>query len=227
MITVADIRKQIWELSGQNVKVISKASGSVKITPGTVQYWSAVLRNVEELTHPAKRKKKTERLTKEQYDRYAAAHHRWFLIHRPNVCKDGFYLPPENPIVSTDSGFKSFIRDYLTWEGHFANITQNKGFAKTKTAPRAAGNGKVQQIVTGTTWIPSTGKNGMQDIDANLKHPAHQYGIPWKIECKTKNDKHSDHQSEFGKLVQQTGGVWSEVWSVEDFYRQYDQLTLS
>jgi hypothetical protein len=226
MISIPDIRARIWEAANQSVEIIDKAKRGIKITEGTAEYYKAVLRNVETAVAPKRRHKVNTRLSADEYKRFAAAHYKHYCVKYPNVVKDGFYLPPENPIVSTDSGFKSFIRDYITWEGHFANITQNKGFQKTKTAPRAAGNGKVQQIVTGTTWIPSTMKNGTQDIDANLKHPAHQYGIPWKIECKTKNDKHSDHQSEFGKLVQQTGGVWSEVWSVEDFYLQYDQLLL-
>jgi hypothetical protein len=141
--------------------------------------------------------------------------------------KDGHTLDPLFTDVFTDKGLKEFIKNFLNWSGHFANITDNKGTKHITTAPKADLNGKVHTVVTGEIWHHSSGKKGMQDIDANLKHPSHQFGIPWKIEAKTPNDRRRDHQDEYGKLVAETGGVYSRVKGVVDFFRQYDELMVS
>jgi len=39
-------------------------------------------------------------------------------------------------------------------------------------------------------------------------------------------DTHKEHQKEFGKIVQKTGGVYSVVRDAEDFFSQLDKLLL-
>lgn len=158
--------------------------------------------------------------------RYNQAHYDYQCRMFPSVVKDGHYTPPVFPKLHTDKGFKDFIANFLKWSGHFANITHNKGWAKEKTAPKYnLLTGTVQQVLTGKKqWNFSSGTNGMQDVDANLKHPNHKFGIPWKIECKTPNDWTKDNQIEYGDMVMQTGAIWSVVKSAEDFFAQYDKI---
>lgn len=159
--------------------------------------------------------------------RYEQAHLRYYQDNYPSVCKDGHYPGIKYPDTKRTNGLQDLIINYLTWMGHFANRTNNKGTARPKFAPRYnLSSGKVEQIVTGTQYLKSTSKKGMQDIDCNLKHHAHPYGIPWKIEVKNRHtrDKASTEQDAYAVKVQATGGVYSRVVDDVSFFEQYDGL---
>lgn len=164
---------------------------------------------------------------KSMQQRYQQAHLKWFQRETPLTYKDGHYLPQRYPALHTSNGLQDLCINYLKWMGHFANRTNNKGTARTKYAPRFnLSTGKLDQIIFGMQYIKSTSKKGMQDIDCNLKHPRHEYGIPWKIEvkCKTTKDTQSDDQKSFAAKVIKTGAVYSLVRTDEDFFSQYDGL---
>lgn len=164
---------------------------------------------------------------KSMQQRYQQAHLRWSQQETPNVVKDGFYLPPKYPAIHTSNGITDLVMNYLKWMGHFSNRTNNIGRSRAKVAPRfSLATGKIEQIVTGTIYIKSTSKKGMQDIDANLKHPSHSYGIPWKIEvkCRATRDTQKDEQIAYAAKVEATGAVYSLVRDDVDFFSQYDGL---
>lgn len=165
--------------------------------------------------------------TKSMQQRYQQAHLQWFQSQYPNGYKDGFYLPPKYPKIATSNGITDLVINYLKWMGHFANRTNNIGRTRAKVVPRYnLSSGKVESICVGTVYIKSTSKKGMQDVDANLKHPSHPYGIPWKIEvkCRATRDKPSDQQDTYAAMVKETGAAYSLVRDDVSFFEQYDGL---
>lgn len=224
-MTIAEIRAAIWAAAGQDKARVDRAITACQPREESILWYRRLLLHIE--LHPCRKQKSCrEQLTPEQRQRFIKAYHDWQAREHPVWVESGHTMDPIIPSVGTDKGLKEFIRDFLLWSGHFANITDNKGTKHVTTAPKADLNGNIHQVVTGSKWHRSTMANGTQDIDSNLKHPDHPYGIPWKIEAKTRNDKSRAHQSKFGKVVQRTGGVWSEVWGVEDFFLQYDRLMI-
>jgi hypothetical protein len=156
---------------------------------------------------------------------YQQAHEQWFQSEYPNAYKDGHYCAPKYPDAKTANGITKVITDYLFWTGHFANRTNNMGVAIKKQRPKMnIFSGKVENLENGVEYRKSSSMNGMQDIDVNLKHPNHIYGIPWKIEIKVGKDTHKDHQKKFGKKVAKTGAHYSVVRTPEDFFTQLNHL---
>lgn len=198
------LKEKIWEAAGKDLGKVNAAKAKAGPEDGTEKYWRKVYRIIK----PPKVKAKVDPT---HYERYNAAKRAYQSQEFPNWVKDGHYIEAEMPDTSTSNGLTSFIIDFLTWSGHFANRTGNEGrviVTEDKEVKR----------------IKSSSKNGMQDIDTNLKHPNHPFGIPWKIEIKVGRDKHWTHQIAFGELVKQTGGVYSVVRDPEDFFFQYDEL---
>lgn len=147
------------------------------------------------------------------YKRYRDAKYNHQSKEFPNWIANGHFIEPDKPDIGTSNGLTAFIVDFLTWSGHFANRTGNEGRVIIKA-------GKPVRI-------GSSSKNGMQDIDTNITHPNHRFGIPWKIEIKIGKDVHRANQKAFGLAVSKTGGHYSVVRTVEDFFEQYDKLLLA
>ncbi len=211
---IKDIKLQIWHLSGKSLEKVNQAREKVKGDPEALHYWETVLRRLTIIMQPVKKKAKPKtQLSDEQKKLYRDAKYNYHSKEFPNWVKDGHFIEPDYPDVGTSSGLQRFIIDFLTWNEHFANRTGNEG--------RVIKNKAGKDI-----RIPSSSKKGMQDIDANLKHPEHQFGIPWKIEIKIGADKQSDKQQRFESEVIKTGGVYSIVTSTTDFLLQYERLML-
>lgn len=154
-------------------------------------------------------KKPKARVSDEVYKRYRDAKYLYESENFPTWIKDGHFIEPDRP-TDDSNGIQNFIEDYLTWTGHFANRTGNEG-----------------RVLKDGTRIKSSSKNGMQDMDCNLKHPAHPFGIPWKVEVKAAKDTHKEHQKKYGAAVASTGAVYSVVKSCADFLEQFDKLLVS
>lgn len=153
-----------------------------------------------------KKKRKLAYVSDAAFKRYRDAKLAYETVKFPNWIRDGHFNEPDRPKEDTN-GLTGFCIDFLTWSGHFANRTGNEG-----------------RVLKDGTRIKSSSKLGMQDIDSNLKHSAHRFGIPWKIEIKAGKDTHKDHQKEYGKQVAVTGGVYSVVRNADDLLDQYDKL---
>lgn len=205
-LIIADIRAKIWKSAKQDKAKIQAAMDTVGDNDNSERYWKAVLRELKP------RKAPKLQLSDDHKQRYIRAYLDFQAREFPNWVKDGHALEPDIPDTGTANGLTNWICKYLFWTGHFANRTGNEGRVIEK-------DGK-------SIRIKSSSINGMQDIDCNLKHPAHQYGIPWKIEVKVKRDVHQEHQKDFGKRVNKTGGVYSVVRSVDDFFNQLENLLI-
>lgn len=203
-MTLLTAKQLIWDKCKRNLVTLQVAADKANVRlPITSQHEADKL--LESLDKKVNRKKAT--VPVDIIKRFNDAHHTWFKNKLPLTFNDGHYLEPKFPDTGTSNGLTNFIVDYLTWLGHFANRTGNEG-----------------RVLPDGTRIPSSSKNGMQDIDTNLKHPKHPFGIPWKIEIKIGKDTHKSHQKKFGELVKSTGAHYSVVKTVEDFLEQYDEL---
>lgn len=209
-MTIRDIKIQIWAIVDEDLGRVEAAIKFCGPKKDTEEYWQRVLHRVQ--TYKQKRKAPPKpKLTQEQIKRYRDAKYAYEQQEYIHWIADGHFIEPEIPNTATGNGLTEFILKYLNWSGHFANRTGNEGRVIIGE------DGKPKRI-------PSSSIDGMQDIDCNLEHPKHPFGIPWKIEVKTKNDTHKKHQKEFGEKVKKTGAVYSVVRSVEDFFSQYDRL---
>lgn len=207
---IPSLRSQIWEASGKSADVIQRCKAGIKLTEGSQPYYEALLRKVQEATKPIKRKRKYPPISEEAKRRYRDAKWSWYDKNLRVIIDDGHFIEPDKFPDNSANGITNYIEDFLGWLGHFANRTGNEGRVIIKDGEPLR--------------IPSASKNGMQDIDINLKHPAHPFGIPWKCEVKAEGDTHKTHQQDFGKKVSRTGGHYSVVRSVDDFLMQFDQL---
>lgn len=224
-MTIPDIRREIWTAAAGDTARIERAKTAIRFpVEPTEAHYRQLLAHLQCHTPRKKPKTRSAALPDHIKARYREAKLKHDTEHYPNLVKDGHFIEPAYPPVDTDKGGKEFIKNFLIWSGHHAAVTDNKGTRHVTTAPKADLNGKIHQVVTGAVWHRSTATNGQQDVDAVLKHPNHLYGIPWKIEYKTSRDKVRKQQEKYGRRVLQTGGVYSVVWGVEDFLKQYDEL---
>lgn len=202
-LIIDPIKKRIWEAANNDLKTVQAAMEKAGTNDNSEKYWKKVCR----ILKPPKKKVP---VSPDHLLRLREAKLKYETKEFPNWVADGHFLEPTPSDPNSTNGLTGWIVDYLTWSGHFANRTGNEGRVIKK-------NGK-------DIRISSSSKNGMQDIDTNLTHSAHKFGIPWKIEVKAGADTHKKKQIAFGEQVSKTGAVYSVVRNVEDFFEQYDRL---
>lgn len=209
-----------WNYPGWSLEKLQQAIAQ-DLKPMCVKGYTPPVETIETETIIA-----TTQYTKSSMkERYCKAHYDWAVLNTPNVVKDGYYLAPDYPDVKTSNGITNLVTNYLKWCGHFANRTNNQGQARKKEVEKFnIFSGKLEKITVGMTYTKSHSIKGMQDIDCNLKHPKHPYGIPWKIEIKAGRDRVSKDQDKFAVRVKNTGAVHSVITSDESFFAQVDQL---
>lgn len=204
-LIITDLKQRIWKAAKQDLAKVNAAIAKHAPNDNSEKFWKRVLQEFKRTKTPK------PVLSEEHKQRFVDAYLSFQGREFPNWVRDGHALKPDIPDTGTANGLTSFITKYLFWNGHFANRTGNEGrVIKDK-------NGDSKRI-------KSSSINGMQDIDCNIKHPSHPYGIPWKIEIKVGRDTHKNNQKDFGKLVSKTGGKYSVVRNVDDFFSQYDAL---
>lgn len=158
-------------------------------------------------------------------DRYIEANRQYVEREFPAFYSAKGWFKPTYPKVETANGMKELVVKYLTWMGHFSNRTNNMGTPRVKKVPKYnIFTEQVEEIVTGVDWTTSHSKKGMQDIDCNLKHSKHPFGIPWKIEIKVGRDKSSTAQKRFAPKVKKSGAIYSVIRTDAEFFNQYDEL---
>lgn len=138
-------------------------------------------------------------------ERYQDAHKVHFQKQYPQCFKDGFYpgMEPVLPDLATTNGITTFVQNYITWSGGYANRLNVSG----------------RQV--GETWIPSSTKKGTEDIDAMWQGKK----IAIEIKNATTNDKIRPDQVKQRKRIEAAGGVYIIVTGAENFLTQWDGIT--
>lgn len=138
-------------------------------------------------------------------ERYIAAHKQWFIINHPNGFRDGHYLIPKIPDLTKSNGITSFVQNYITWSGGYANRINVSGRK------------------VGGKWIKSSTKAGTEDIDAMWQGRK----IAIEIKNAATNDKLRPEQINQRSRIQAAGGIYIIVTSAESFFTEWDIITNS
>lgn len=205
------IRKQIWAASHQNTEVVESAKKGISLQRGSIPYWEAVLRRVEELMKPKRaRKPKTDPTTDASKARYREAKWEYECKFHPLWVKGNFsgsfFLEPDYPNCAEANGLTDFIVNYINWAGGNATRISSEGKAIVK-------NGEIIRI-------PSSTRNGTSDVKSTWR------GKPIYWEVKAGKDKPSPAQLKEQIRERRAGGEYLFVHNAEEFFLLLDSLSV-
>lgn len=199
--TILEVRKLIWSVSKSDTAIIEKAKQGIKLDTASVMYWEAVLRRVEELVKPVKRKvKKVDPTTQESKDRYRAAKYNYELQKFPAWINDGHFLEPDYPNCGESNGLTDWVMSYIKWKGGRSTRVSSAG-----------------RQVEGK-WIPGTTRKGSSDVSSTINGKS----VMWEI--KAGKDTPSPAQLKEQAKERAAGGEYFFVHSAEEFFVQWDSL---
>lgn len=144
-------------------------------------------------------KKQTVKISDEHFKRYRDAKYNHQSKQFPQWIKDGHFIEPDRPDISTANGLQSFIQDHATWMGCHAN--------RINTSGRKVGD----------KWITGTTKKGTADVALIIQ------GRSIHLEIKSGKDKPSDHQLKQQEQVRMAGGVYEFIHSPEEYFEVFDR----
>jgi hypothetical protein len=135
--------------------------------------------------------------------------------------EDGWYDKSDK----TANGLTRCIIDFLTWSGHQAERINTMGRRVDNKKEVKDVLGRVR-IVGSAEWQKGSGTKGSADISATIKPTWSDYGISVKIEVKIK-DRQSLDQKKYEQAINNAGGVYIIVRSMEDLIEWYDNFILN
>jgi hypothetical protein len=162
--------------------------------------------------------------------RYTKSHNDWCKRKSPAYYKaaGGDSMKVTYPKVTSSNGLTRAIINFLTWEGHHAERSNNMGRPIEKFAPKMnIFTGQVVQVANGMEWQKGTGTKGTSDIKADIVHYNYRFPIPVKIEVKWNKDRQSEGQKQYQQTIESKGGVYVIVKNIDDFFIWFDEFTLS
>jgi hypothetical protein len=144
-------------------------------------------------------KKKTVFITDEQFKRYRDAKYNYQATQFPQWIKDGHFIEPDRPDVSTANGLQSFITSHATWMGCHAN--------RINTVGRKVND----------KWITGTTKKGTADVALIIQ------GRSIHLEIKAGKDIASPQQLKQQEQVRKAGGVYEFIRTVDEYFAVFDR----
>jgi hypothetical protein len=82
----------------------------------------------------------------------------------------------------------------------------------------------IRRTVGSLTWIPGTGTKGSADIHASIPvNGSNGFAVSVKIEIKI-NDKQSEYQKEYQKTIENSGGIYLIIHSLQEFFNWWDNF---
>lgn len=203
---IQTLRENIWKASKNDITVIERAKTGIRLQPGTVLFYEALLRRVEELMKPKRTKRvPTDQTTQASKDRYRQA--KWDYESgkfKPWV-QDGHFIEPEYPNCATSNGLTDWVMQYVTWTGGRATRISSAG-----------------RQLPGGKFIPSTTRKGSADVSSTIKIGGIGKSVMWEI--KAGSDKPSPNQFKEQDKERRAGGEYFFVSSAEQFFLQFDSL---
>lgn len=195
------IRKQIWATSRQSTEVVESAKKGISLQPGSMPYYEALLRRVEELMKPKKVKRpKTDLTTDASKARYREAKYAYELNKYPAWINDNHFIEPDYPNCGESNGLQEFILYYCKWMGWRATRINVMG----------------RKI--GETWIPSSTRKGTADVSCTIN------GRSVMLEIKAGRDTPSEKQLAEQARERKAGGIYEFIHSAEEFFTVIDRL---
>lgn len=124
----------------------------------------------------------------------------------------------------TANGLTKCIVDFLNNVGHQAERIRSEGRMIDERKTYVDAIGQTRQIGS-VKYIKSSSQNGTADISATIgvELAGKRIGISVKWEVKMR-DKQSENQKKYEQMVEQAGGHYFLVHSIEEFWEQYNWL---
>jgi hypothetical protein len=182
----------------KDVELIKRCMAGVKLVDPD-EYWSAVLRRVEEAVKPRKKARKRVELSDAAKARYRQAKWDYESVKFKPWVQDGHFIEPEYA-CTTANELTDFVMNYIKWMGGRATRVSSAG-----------------RMVDGK-FIPSTTRRGTADISATIK------GRSVMFEVKAGADKPSPAQIKEQAKERAAGGEYFFTHNVDEFFRQYDSI---
>lgn len=146
-------------------------------------------------------------------DIYQSAHRRYQELTYPTATKDFGHISTQYPGVTKANGLTRAIINHLTWSGHYANRVSSAGRLAPGLERQQSGT-----VLTVKKFIPSTTKKGTADIHAIIN------GRHISIEVKIGKDTQSGHQVKEQSRIEQAGGVYLIIKTIEQWFEEYEKL---
>ena len=162
--------------------------------------------------------------------RYKQSHHNYLEAKAPGfyIASGGSSMLTAYPKVTSSNGLSKAICNFMKWEGHHMERTNNMGRPIQKKVPKfSLISGKVEYLEGGIEWQKGTGIKGSSDLKGHISSAKHKFGIPCYIEVKWNKDKQSMEQKEYQKTINNTKGIYYIAKDIDSFFSWYDQLLLS
>ncbi len=131
---------------------------------------------------------------------------------------------PKKYKLSTSNGLTSAVIDYINLTGGQAERISNTGRYLDARKVVSDVLGHERTIGTGK-WIKGSGTLGTADISATIKNKA-GIGLSVKLEIKINSDIQSIYQKRYQDHIEQAGGVYIIIHSLEEFINWYNEFTV-
>jgi hypothetical protein len=147
-----------------------------------------------------RRKKKAKaQVPPDHYRRYRDAKYAYQSIEFPAWVKDGHFIEPDMPDVSTSNGLTNFIIDHATWMGCHGN--------RINTTGRKVGD----------KWITGTTKKGTADVSLIVQ------GRSIHLEIKVGKDQPRPEQLKQQTKIRAAGGVYEFIHDTTEYFAVFDR----
>lgn len=162
--------------------------------------------------------------------RYKESHHRWCKNASPAffIASGGDEMIVKYPKVNSANGLRRALCNFMEWEGHHLEPTNNMGRPIQKKIPKFnLLAGQVLYHHGPIEWQRGSGVIGSSDAKGHINHKSHHYAIPLYVEIKHGKDTQSDEQKEYEEKVNSSGGIYIIVTSISGFFLWYDNFLLT
>lgn len=157
--------------------------------------------------------------------RYEEAYRKFQHKAYPSATSNFGYLTTKYPDTRTKGGLATFVCNFLKWNGHHGEKTNNMGRPIQKFAPKMnIWTGTVQNVPNGIEWQKGSGITGTSDVKGHVNIPASKFPVPIYVEIKIGKDRQSQEQKGYQKQVTDTGAFYMLCSFPEDFILFYDYL---
>lgn len=162
--------------------------------------------------------------------RYKESHHRWCKNASPAffMASGGEDMIVKYPKVTSSNGLRRALCNFMEWEGHHLEPTNNMGRPIQKFYPKMSlVTGQVHQVPGRIEWQKGSGAVGSSDAKGHINKKGHQYAIPLYVEIKYGKDQQSDEQEEYEERINNSGGVYIIIKNIDSFLLWYDNFLLT
>lgn len=161
--------------------------------------------------------------------RYRLSHNEWCKNKSPAFfyASGGKSMKVPYPKITSSNGLRRAICNFMQWEGHHLEPTNNMGRPVQRKVPKFnLLAGKVEYLFGGIEWQKGSGMTGSSDAKGHISRK-NDYAIPLYVEIKYGKDTQSHEQIEYEQKINDTGGIYIVVKTIQGWFLWYDAFLLT